>query len=104
MCVPVEVYEWRQGSRGCLNIEDARGCRDVPDEWPELLGCLVDAIASARDGVLVAGAVRCLALFVDELGDEQVHQVLRLKVAVWLLAVKRYTSAPMLLLPRTVVS
>lgn len=52
-----------------------RLCRDVPDEWPELLGGLVDVISAARDGALVAGAVRCLSLFVDDLGEKQVHQV-----------------------------
>ena len=47
----------------------------MPDEWPELLGGLVDVISAARDGALVAGAVRCLSLFVDDLGEKQVHQV-----------------------------
>ena len=56
------------------NLPAARR-RDVPDEWPELLGGLVDVISAARDGALVAGAVRCLSLFVDDLGEKQVHQV-----------------------------
>ncbi len=67
--------EVAQGAGGCPKPASCFGRRDVPDEWPELLGALVGAIAGARDGALVAGAVRCLALFVDELGDEQVHQV-----------------------------
>ncbi|KAK9839772.1 hypothetical protein WJX81_000471 [Elliptochloris bilobata] len=47
---------------------------DVPDQWPELLGGLTDVITSAHDDTLLAGAVRCLALFVDDLGEKQVHQ------------------------------
>jgi hypothetical protein len=52
---------------------------DVPAAWPELLGQLVGAIAGRRDPRAVHGAVRCLAMFVDELDDAQVVQVGALK-------------------------
>lgn len=48
---------------------------DVPAAWPELLGQLVGAIAARRDARAVHGAVRCLAMFVDELDDAQVVHV-----------------------------
>lgn len=48
---------------------------DVPAEWPELLGQLVTAISERKDQRVVHGAVRCLSMFVDEIGDEQMLQV-----------------------------
>jgi len=75
MCIHISRPQTAAGCRRPPQPRGTPGRRDVPDEWPELLGALVGAIAGARDGALVAGAVRCLALFVDELGDEQVHQV-----------------------------
>ena len=48
---------------------------DVPTAWPDLLGQLIGAIRERRDGNAVHGAVRCLAMFVDELDDAQVEQV-----------------------------
>ncbi|KAK9806782.1 hypothetical protein WJX72_002643 [[Myrmecia] bisecta] len=48
---------------------------DVPGAWPSLLGDLIRAIGERKDANLVHGAVRCLSLFADELGDEQVFQV-----------------------------
>ena len=50
---------------------------EVPDTWPSLLSDLVAAIGTKQNADLVAGGVRCLALFVDELADEQVAQVRR---------------------------
>jgi hypothetical protein len=47
---------------------------DVPNDWPELLAQLVRAISDRKDQRAVHGAVRCLSMFVEELGDEQVMQ------------------------------
>lgn len=48
---------------------------DCPQAWPALLPGLLHAITEKRDVNLVNGAVRCLSMFVDELGEEQVLQI-----------------------------
>jgi hypothetical protein len=49
---------------------------DVPEEWPSLLPDLVGAVNSKQNAPLVAGSVRCLSMFVDELDEEQMVQVI----------------------------
>ncbi|KAL0051329.1 hypothetical protein WJX82_005781 [Trebouxia sp. C0006] len=47
---------------------------DLPDAWPGLLNLLMKAVTSKANQDLVDGGVRCLSLFADELGEEQVMQ------------------------------
>ena len=48
---------------------------EVPEVWPRLPHDLVRAISLRHNTALVAGAVRCLSMFVDELEEEQVVPV-----------------------------
>lgn len=51
------------------------GKSDCPHAWPELLPGLVSAVSNKSNPHLVAGAVRCLALLVEDLSEEQVVEM-----------------------------
>ncbi len=51
------------------------GKSDCPHAWPELLPGLVGAVADKNNPHIVAGAVRCLALLVEDLSEEQVVEM-----------------------------
>ncbi|PRW57646.1 importin-9 isoform X1 [Chlorella sorokiniana] len=48
---------------------------DCPQAWPGLIPGLVQAITAKKNVHLVNGSVRCLAMFVDEQGDEQIMAI-----------------------------
>jgi importin-9 len=48
---------------------------DCPAHWPELLPGLVHAINEPNNPALVAGAVRCLSMLVEDLGEGQVVEI-----------------------------
>ena len=45
---------------------------DCPEQWPELLPGILAAIADKTNIYLMNGAIQCLAMFVDELGDDHI--------------------------------
>ena len=51
---------------------------DVPHEWPTLVDDVVGAISSRTSPLLVSGSVRCLSMFVEELDEEPLIQVILL--------------------------
>lgn len=50
-------------------------CTDLPQDWPDLIGTIVEAISSHANPALVSGSVRCLSLFVEELDEDPLVQV-----------------------------
>ncbi|KAL4441799.1 hypothetical protein ABPG77_003715 [Micractinium sp. CCAP 211/92] len=48
---------------------------DCPQQWPGLIPGLVQAITAKKNANMVSGSVRCLAMFVDEQGDEQIMAI-----------------------------
>ncbi|KAL4434017.1 hypothetical protein ABPG75_000458 [Micractinium tetrahymenae] len=48
---------------------------DCPQQWPGLILGLVQAITAKKNANMVNGSVRCLAMFVDEQGDEQIMAI-----------------------------
>lgn len=48
------------------------GKSDCPHAWPELLPGLISAVADKTNPHVISGAVRCLALLVEDISEEQV--------------------------------
>ncbi|PSC72945.1 importin-9 isoform X1 [Micractinium conductrix] len=48
---------------------------DCPQQWPALIPGLVQAITAKKNVNMVSGSVRCLAMFVDEQGEEQIMAI-----------------------------
>ncbi|KAI3434732.1 hypothetical protein D9Q98_002793 [Chlorella vulgaris] len=48
---------------------------DCPQHWPGLIPGLVQAITAKKNAHMVNGSVRCLAMFVDEQGDDQIMAI-----------------------------
>jgi hypothetical protein len=51
------------------------GKSDCPHAWPELLPGLVGAVSDKNHPQVVSGAVRCLALLVEDISEEQVVEM-----------------------------
>ena len=71
------LHAWCCGIVWKLNVGNVGSIArwDVPDRWPGLVEYLVQRIGARTDALLISGAVRCLSLFVNELGEEKVLQV-----------------------------
>lgn len=53
-------------------------CTDVPLKWPTLIEDIVGAISSRANPLLVSGSLSCLSMFVEELDEEPLVQVVLL--------------------------